>query len=274
MTENSPEFIPAIKSLLKTAAKAILEVYGSDDFSTETKADNSPLTRADTVSNSIIIGGLKPITPEIPVISEETCHLPYEERKLFREVWILDPIDGTREFVSRNGEFCISLALIRNTRPVAGFILEPVTGDFWYAVAGNGSYCERNNTKISLPSTNRHDKIIITRSRSHHNELEKEWIKKIESSFPTKTIIQGSAIKFCRLAEGSASVYPKFGAINEWDVAAGDIILEEAGGKIVETVSGNLPQYNKPDLKIPHFIAFASGISPTSLALKGKARSV
>lgn len=260
MTEKQPGFITEIQSLLNKAADAILEVYRSNDFSTEVKADNSPLTRADTISNNIIVQGLKTITPEIPVISEETCHLPYDERKLFKEVWILDPIDGTKEFVSRNDEFCICLALVRNTRPVAGFILAPVTGDFWYAIEGEGSYCEKNNTKSRLPIMQPKDKIIITRSRSHHNETEKEWIKKIESAHQTETIIQGSAIKFCRLAEGLASVYPKFGSINEWDVAAGDIILSEAGGKIVETGTGTVPQYNKPDLKLPHFIAYAPGV--------------
>jgi 3'(2'), 5'-bisphosphate nucleotidase len=259
MTENNPAFVPAIKSLLEKAAKAILEVYRSDNFSTELKADNSPLTRADTISNNIIVQGLKTITPEIPVISEETCHLPYEERKLFREVWILDPIDGTKEFVSRNDEFCICLALVRNTRPVAGFILAPVTGELWYAIEGEGSYCERNNTTIRLPLMKPTGKITITRSRSHHNEAEKEWIKKIESAHKTEIIIQGSAIKFCRLAEGNSSVYPKFGSINEWDVAAGDIILSEAGGKIIETGTGTVPHYNKPDLKLPHFIAYAPG---------------
>jgi len=269
MTEKNPGFVPAIKSLLEKAAKAILEVYGSDNFSTETKPDNSPLTRADTLSNNIIIGGLKTITPEIPVISEETCHLPYEERKRFTEVWILDPIDGTKEFVSRNDEFCICLALVRNTRPVAGFILAPVTGEFWYAIEGEGSFCETNNTTTRLPFRNKTEKIIITRSRSHHNEAEKEWIKKIESAYKTETIIQGSAIKFCRLAEGTSSVYPKFGSINEWDVAAGDIILSEAGGKILETITGTVPHYNKPDLKIPHFIAFAPGIDATSMVVSG-----
>jgi len=258
--ELSSEFVPQVKALLNKAASAIMEVYNSGDFSTVEKGDHSPLTRADTISNNIIIAGLKTITPEIAVISEETSHLPYDERKLFKEVWILDPIDGTKEFVSRNDEFCICLALIRNTRPVAGFILAPVTGEFWYAIDGEGAYCEKNNTKCRLPIQNATDKIKITRSRSHHNDMEGAWIRKIEESHQAETIIQGSAIKFCRLAEGTASVYPKFGSINEWDVAAGDIILTEAGGTIIETVSGNIPEYNKPDLKLPFFFAYARGV--------------
>jgi 3'(2'), 5'-bisphosphate nucleotidase len=259
MTEINPNFIPSVTALLRKAALAILEVYHSEDFSTTSKADNSPLTRADTLSNKIIIEGLKSFSPDIPVISEETSHLPYPERKLFSEVWILDPIDGTREFVSRNGEFCISLALVRHNRPVAGFILAPTTNELWYAIKGGGAYCEKNNSTARLPLVKPGRKLLVTRSRSHHNETEKIWIDKLAEKYPAEIIIQGSAIKFCRLAGGNASVYPKFGSINEWDVAAGDIILSEAGGIILETESGERPLYNKESLKQPHFVAWAAG---------------
>jgi 3'(2'), 5'-bisphosphate nucleotidase len=253
--------ISDIKLLLKKASASILEVYHSGIYSVQQKADFSPLTLADTISNSIIINGLKSITPDIPVISEETLHLSYEERSLFKEVWILDPIDGTREFVSGNGEFCISLALIRDNRPVFGFILAPVTGELWYAIKGEGAFREKDGEIIRLPIREApSDNIVITISRSHHNDAEKAWIDNITRLHESQVLTQGSAIKFCKLAEGVASVYPKFGSINEWDIAAGDMILTEVGGEVVETLSGREPRYNKPDLKQPFFIAYAPGI--------------
>jgi 3'(2'), 5'-bisphosphate nucleotidase len=290
--------IKEISALLTVASAAIMEIYESGSFSVSQKDDHSPLTRADLASNAIINKGLQRITPDIPVISEETLHLPYKERRHFKEVWILDPIDGTREFVNRNGEFCISLALIKDGSPVAGFIMAPVTGELWYALEGQGAWYVTEGNAIRLPLTGSDTgdgdgdasstsictgsgsgndtisvtnpgicydteirrKIIITRSRSHHNDKEKEWIDRIIDIFGAVTVIQGSALKFCRLAEGSTSVYPKFGPINEWDVAAGDIILRESGGEIVEVTGGVMPIYNKPDLKQPHFIAYARGI--------------
>jgi 3'(2'), 5'-bisphosphate nucleotidase len=255
----SHESVTAIKLLLRNAAEAIMEVYNSS-FTVHLKSDDSPVTRADMISNKIITDGLKLITPGVPVISEETSILPYEERRLFKDLWILDPLDGTREFVKKNGEFCISLALVNCGRPVAGFIYAPVSGELWYALKGSGSYREKDHSIVQLPFDANDGVMKIVISRSHHNETEKEWIEKIAATHNAETIIQGSAIKFCRLAESTVSVYPKFGSINEWDVAAGDIILEEAGGIIIETATGKPPRYNKPALKQPHFIACARGI--------------
>lgn len=272
--------IKEISKLLSEASAAIMEIYESGSFSISQKADHSPLTRADLASNAIITKGLSRITPGIPIISEESLHLPYEERRHFREVWILDPIDGTREFVNRNGEFCISLALIMEGSPVAGFIMAPVTGELWYALEGQGAWYVKDGKAVRLPlartdteqsagicsdndtgaGTGNSRRILITISRSHHNEREKEWIDIIIDRFGAATVIQGSALKFCRLAEGASSVYPKLGSINEWDVAAGDIILRESGGEIREVTGGEMPKYNKPDLKQPHFIAYARGI--------------
>jgi 3'(2'), 5'-bisphosphate nucleotidase len=259
MTEKDPLFILKITTLLRKASAAIMDVYASGNFDTHTKIDQSPLTRADIISNKIITSGLSEITPNIPVISEETKHLPYEVRKMYSEVWIIDPIDGTREFVSQNGEFCICLALIRERRPVAGFILAPVTGELWYAIQGEGAWLVKDSLKTRLPIHYPGETKLILRSRSHHNSAEKEWLEKYRSKYNAEVIIQGSAIKFCRLAEGNASVYPKFGPINEWDIAAGDIILREAGGKITEVETGEEPLYNKESLIQPFFIA--SGVN-------------
>ncbi|HSL86812.1 MAG TPA: 3'(2'),5'-bisphosphate nucleotidase CysQ [Bacteroidales bacterium] len=248
-----------VKPVLEMASKAVLGVYSSGDPETKSKNDGSPVTRADYASNIIITGELEKLFPDIPIITEESPLLNYESRKNYDLVWILDPLDGTKEFLNRTGEFCISLALISHNRPVAGFILAPTTNELWYAVKGKGAYCEINNSTARLPLVKPGRKLLITRSRSHHNETEKIWIDKLAEKYPSEIIIQGSAIKFCRLAGGNASVYPKFGSINEWDVAAGDIILSEAGGIILETESGERPLYNKESLKQPHFVAWAAG---------------
>lgn len=255
MKEKESSFIPGITALLRKAGEAVMDIYKAGDYNTESKADDTPLTKADKISNLIITEGLKIITPEIPVISEESRLLPYKTRKQYHEVWILDPIDGTREFVDQNGEFCICLALVRGRRPVAGFILAPETGELWYAIEGLGAFKQAGGKTSRLPLQDPPNPPVILISRSHHNETERKWIEKIKAEQNADVSIQGSAIKFCRLAEGKASLYPKFGAINEWDVAAGDIILKEAGGSITETESGKEPIYNKESLVQPYFIA-------------------
>jgi 3'(2'), 5'-bisphosphate nucleotidase len=261
MIFDAAEHKRQITEILSEASDAVMSVYRSDNFNTEAKADNSPITRADRLSNSIIIDGLSALSPSIPVISEETTHIPYQSRKDYGELWIVDPLDGTREFVNRNGEFCICLALISGRRPVAGFIIAPVTGELWYAFRGRGAWKVFDGTQIRLPLRQGPIPPVVLVSRSHHNDAEKEWIRKYSATSEAMVTIQGSAIKFCRLAEGSGTVYPKFGPINEWDVAAGDIILSEAGGEIIEIVSGKNPVYNKESLIQPHFIARSSSIS-------------
>ncbi len=249
----------AIIDTLKDAAEKILNVYYSSSPDVRLKGDGSPVTLADTSSNDVIRGRLSALTPGIPVISEEDSVIPYSERKRFNAVWILDPLDGTREFVSHNGEFCICLALVRDRRPVAGFILAPVTGDLWYAFEGKGSFHEKDRVITRLPLEAPPSTPVVLVSRSHHNSAEREWIEKYVARTGAGVLTLGSALKFCRLAEGRATVYPKFGAINEWDVAAGDIILKEAGGSITETVSGKEPVYNKESLVQPYFVARSKG---------------
>jgi len=247
--------------ILSRASEAIMTVYRSESFSTETKADNSPITRADRFSNTVIINGLSELTPGIPVISEETALVTYPERGEYNEVWILDPLDGTREFVTRNDEFCICLALVREGRPVAGFIMAPVTGDLWYAFEGKGSFHEKEGIATRLPMQSPPSPPIVLVSRSHHNSAEKEWIAKYVARTGSEVHSLGSALKFCRLAEGRATIYPKFGPINEWDIAAGDIILTEAGGEIIEKNSQQRPHYNKESLVQPHFVAKSDKLS-------------
>jgi 3'(2'), 5'-bisphosphate nucleotidase len=247
--------IPSIITLLRKAGREILSVYNSKNFGTKIKEDQSPVTIADLAADEIIKKGLLKITPSIPVFSEETKDVPFEVRSLWNPLWILDPLDGTKEFIAMNGEFCISLALISDNKPVAGFIYAPVANEFWYAIKGAGAFKIVVGSHIKLPLNKRDGPYLIIISRSHFNQKEQSWIDKFTATNGAETKIQGSAIKFCRIAEGNADLYLKFGLINEWDVAAGDLIISEAGGEMIELSSESSPVYNKRDYLQPHFIS-------------------
>ena len=250
----------AISDLLKKAGREIMIIYNSNDFGTRMKEDNSPVTRADLAADRIIKEGLESITPGVNVFSEETKDVDYSIRSAWDPVWILDPIDGTREFIARNGEFCISLALSSGKKIIAGFIYSPVTGELWYAFRGKGAWKIKDDLKSRMPSGHTSGPYQVNISRSHFTEKEEAWINKLKKTHEIIIDIYGSAIKFCMIADGVSDIYPKFSRIHEWDIAAGHLILEEAGGAIVETGSGNAPVYNKESYYQPAFIAFSSRI--------------
>jgi len=249
-------------SLLEKAGDKIMEVYTGGNFKTTIKEDNSPVTQADLASDKIIKAGLAEITPGINVFSEETKDVSYSERSMWDPLWILDPLDGTKEFITGNGEFCISLALIEAKRPVAAFIYSPVSKTLWYAVSGSGAYRIFEGEQTRLPIVNRTGTYRINISRSHHSDKEAAWIERFSIGIEIETEITGSAIKFCKIAEGVSDIYPKFSLIHEWDIAAGHLILEESGGGIIETETCKPPVYNKEDYHQQPFIAFGARIDP------------
>jgi 3'(2'), 5'-bisphosphate nucleotidase len=261
----TPKNITDITNLLKNAGKEILRIYHNGDFQTRLKEDQSPVTIADIASDSIIKKGLKEITPSVPVFSEETKEIAYEIRSSWNPLWILDPLDGTKEFIGLNGEFCICLALVKDGKPFAGFIYAPITNEFWYALSDKGAYKIEAERCYKLPLHVHEGPVVIIASRSHHSKNEEIWIENFQKKHDSIISIQGSAIKFCRIAEGNADIYPKFGLINEWDVAAGNIIVEESGGKMVELLTGLSPCYNKKDYVQPHFIVTGSRLKELSL---------
>jgi 3'(2'), 5'-bisphosphate nucleotidase len=248
--------IPNILALLEKAGREIMTVYREGNFKTRLKEDDSPVTLADMTSDNIIKSGLADITPGVNVFSEETKDVSFSERSLWNPLWILDPLDGTKEFIARNDEFCISLALIENKIPVAGFIYAPVFKITWYAIKGEGAFRIIKGLKERLPLAEGTGPFRINISRSHHSGKEADWIKKFSIGNETVTEICGSAIKFCRIAEGLSDIYPKFSLIHEWDIAAGHLIIEESGGRFIETATGKPPLYNKEDYHQPPFIAF------------------
>jgi 3'(2'), 5'-bisphosphate nucleotidase len=252
--------ISAIIVLLENAGKKILEVYYSNDFKTRVKEDDTPVTKADLASDKHIKAGLNTITPEINVFSEETKEIDYQIRSKWNPLWILDPLDGTKEFIARNNEFCISLALISDREPVAGFIHAPVTNETWIALKGQGAYRLAEGKKVKLPFLTPSGAYRINISRTHHSEKESEWIERFKEQHDAVISIYGSAVKFCKIAEGISDIYPKFSLIHEWDIAAGHLIIEESGGVLIETATLKPPVYNKKEYFQPPFIAFGARV--------------
>lgn len=222
------------------AGQKILEVYNSEIESQEieSKADNSPLTLADRLANEIICESLAKLYPTIPIISEEIQLPDYEQRKNWNRFWLVDPLDGTKEFVKRNGQFTVNIALIENGVPVLGVIQVPVSGEVYFADK-NGAFVWRNNIKNQIKVSNKRIDLIAVGSSSHASSGDINVL----SDFPiTSHVAMGSSLKFCLIAEGKADIYYREGPTMEWDTAAGEAILIGAGGS-VEGI-----KYNKPIL--------------------------
>ncbi|MDX1685451.1 MAG: 3'(2'),5'-bisphosphate nucleotidase CysQ [Saprospiraceae bacterium] len=237
------------------ASEAILEVYESPDFEVRIKSDDSPLTIADEKSNNIIVSALKQSYPDIPIISEESRQMEYEERKDFELFFLVDPLDGTKEFIKRNGEFTVNIALCRNHKVIAGVVLVPASNEVYYAAEGFGAYkgpFEDRKRLRAAPFHRGDEGLVVAISRSHPSEAVRKFIDALDNP---STLATGSSLKFLKLAEGKAHLYPRLGPTMEWDTAAAQIILEEAGGSVL-TWEGNAPlKYNKEDLLNPYFIA-------------------
>ncbi len=254
-----------------TAGEAILEIYASG-FSVEQKEDRSPLTLADKRSHEIIANKLKSgQAHRLPVLSEEGRNIPYEERKAWDCYWLVDPLDGTKEFIRRNGEFTVNIALMEKDRPVMGVVLLPVKDIVYFASEGTGAFrltgASEINNGVTLEEIKRKAMSINTiskttkrpytviASRSHLSDETSSFIETIRNEYgEIKIISAGSSLKFCLVAEGTADVYPRFGPTMEWDTAAGQAIVELAGGTVHNHETGQPLRYNKENLLNPWFI--------------------
>ena len=250
------ELTEAATAIAREAAEKILAVYATD-FEVRNKTDRSPLTRADMASHDVICNRLAALTPDIPVLSEESAHIPYATRKTWEQYWLVDPLDGTREFIKRNGEFTVNIALIRNNYPVLGVIYAPVKDLCYYAARNEGAYRQGNGAAdLRLRTkTSRADSLVIAGSRSHGNKRQQAFIRKMGDR--VETIAIGSSLKFCLVAEGTADIYARFGPTSEWDSAAGQCIVEEAGGMVTDTGFRRLRYNAKDSLINPDFLVFA-----------------
>ncbi len=247
------ELLQLATQAAEAACKEITDVYNSGDFQTEAKGDNSPLTLADKRAHIAIVSILR--SSNLPVLSEEGKYIPYEERKHWKRFWLVDPLDGTKEFLKRNGEFTVNIALIENQKPIVGVVAIPVNGDVFYAQQGMGAFVKRNGRIIVLPKRSPIDRkksrIRVVASRSHMNEETQTFIQSL--SEPT-LVSQGSSLKFMLLAEGKADVYPRFAPTMEWDTAAAHAIVNEAGISVFQKDTAIPLLYNKQDLLNPYFI--------------------
>lgn len=243
-------------NLAQEAGEACMKYFGHD-FKIDYKSDESPVTLADIEANQIIISGLA--KTGIPVISEESENLCYDERKDLVEFWIVDPLDGTKQFVNGEDEFTVNIALIRNNQTVEGIVYAPAKSQVYYGAVGVGAEMLDLRTGINtkLICENQSDyKLNVVASKSHLNAQTMRFLALLMDKFEdVYTVNSGSSLKFCAVAEGSANVYPRIGSINEWDIAAGHAVLKAAGGNVIDLLTGDEVKYNGETLKTPDYIA-------------------
>lgn len=244
--------------IVDQAAESILKIYNTP-FNKEIKQDNSPVTKADQKSNKIIIEGLQLITPEFPIISEESKFESYDKRKAYKQCWIVDPLDGTKEFINHNGEFSINIALCADQEIILGIVMAPVSGEIAWAIKGEGAFLkEKNGRVVKLRCgdfCSEQEKLRVVTSRSHLSTKTKQLINELNNPILIK---KGSSWKFILIASNQADYYPRPGTTMEWDTAAPQIILEEAGGTVCSIKDNKRLVYNKENLKNPEFIAKGS----------------
>ncbi len=240
--------------IVARAGEAIMKVYG-EGFSVQHKEDDSPLTLADLESQRVILEGLTALTPDIPILSEESAQAPWEERRLWRELWVVDPLDGTREFVKRNGEFTVNIALVVEHEPVLGIVAAPARGLLYWGAAGLGAFSHhRGAAEIPIRVSPPQDPLRIVGSRSHASPDTAAYLARLRPHVITGI---GSSLKFCLVAEGKADLYPRFGPTSEWDTAAGQALLEAAGGHVTR-LDGHRLRYNcRASVLNGDFLAFS-----------------
>ena len=245
--------------IAEAAGAVILDVYkASEGMVIEKKADDSPLTIADQKANRIICDRLEQLDPLFPIVSEENKEIPYETRKNFEYSWLVDPLDGTKEFIKRNGEFTVNIALVHEGRTVLGVVYIPVTNETFWAAKGEGAYQRIDATDKPLHAASFKMKdagLKLVCSRSHLNDETQTFVDGFESP---ELVSRGSSLKFLILAQGEAHIYPRLAPTMEWDTGAAQIILEEAGGKVISAATNNALDYNKENLRNPHFIAYGA----------------
>jgi 3'(2'), 5'-bisphosphate nucleotidase len=255
-TENDKlaGLLEPVAELAQQAGEKILVVYNSDEFSVEEKADKSPLTAADLASHHAIVDGLTALTPDIPILSEESASLPYTERSLWQTYWLVDPLDGTREFIKRNGEFTVNIALIEDGVSVLSVVYVPVTGVSYLACKGQGAFKqeagERRAIKVRKLGTG---PLMVVGSRSHRGESLNQFLEKLGEH---DMVGMGSSLKLCLVAEGAADIYPRLGLTSEWDTAAAQCVVEQAGGYVTDTSMQPLRYNTKDSLLNPFFLVF------------------
>jgi 3'(2'), 5'-bisphosphate nucleotidase len=239
-----------VKDIARDAGAAIMDIYRSNDFDVQKKADDSPLTKADLAAHNIICEGLRALDIQYPVISEESSDISWAQRKHWCRYWLVDPLDGTKEFIKRNDEFTVNIALIEKGVPILGVVYAPALDAMYTGERDRGAFL--NDKAISV-ATQEPEALRVVGSRSHPSQETTDWLDAMGK--PYEMLAVGSSLKFCLVAEGKADIYPRLGPTSEWDTAAAHAVLSAAGGE-VKTLNGEPLLYNqKADYLNPHFVA-------------------
>jgi 3'(2'), 5'-bisphosphate nucleotidase len=254
------DLIDPLTSIAEQASAAIMHIYKKEDFGVQIKLDDSPVTLADIKANEIICDGLDKLHIQFPYISEENMEIPYETRSQYEYFWLIDPLDGTKEFMKRNGEFTINIALIHKDKPILGVVAAPALNEIYFAVKGCGAFMEKGNItcRLQCSSYSEDDENLrIPCSQSHINQDTRNFIAQYKNAtmYP-----RGSALKFMMIANAEADLYPRLAPTMEWDTAAPQIIVEEAGGKVINYDTQLTMKYNKESLVNPGFVVYSNQI--------------
>lgn len=251
-------------AIARAAGNAIMQVYHSDDAGITHKSDDSPLTRADLAAHQVIVAGLATLNPRYPILSEEAADIAYAERGTWTRYWLVDPLDGTKEFIKRNGEFTVNIALIENGMPILGVVYAPVLDVCYYGSVGEGAFVQRGAAVAQAIHTvvaAENETIKVVASRSHSDERTAALLQKLGT---VECISMGSSLKLCLVAEGAAHFYPRLGPTMEWDTAAAHAVVNAAGGKVCRA-DGSVLSYNKENLLNPEFFVMAQSKQANSL---------
>lgn len=256
--ESTPQVSQAllddIAAIAVKAGEAIMAVYGREEIAVDRKGDDSPLTAADLAAHKIISAALAELTPDIPLLSEESEHIPWEVRRQWRRFWLVDPLDGTKEFINRNGEFTVNIALIQGGEPVLGVVHVPVTGVTYLGAREIGAWCERDGQRQPIRVRTIGSPVVMVASRRHGAEQVEALEAEMRQRFgPVTRTSMGSSLKLCLVAAGEADIYPRLAPTSEWDTAAAQAVVEAAGGVVVDTRLTPLA-YQKENLLNPHFL--------------------
>jgi 3'(2'), 5'-bisphosphate nucleotidase len=266
MTLDLAQLAPQVVQLAERAAAAILTVYESD-FAVEHKDDRSPLTAADLAAHRILVEGLAALVADVPVLSEESAGIAWATRSRWSRYWLVDPLDGTREFVKRNGEFTVNVALIEDHRPILGVVQTPVGGELATAWRGGGTWIGKPGAKARRVTTRKRSApLVVAGSRSHASERETELLARLGHC--TKLPL-GSSLKFMRIAAAEADLYLRLGPTSEWDTAAGQCVLEEAGGVVLDLRAEPLRYNTRDSLINPDFVAIGDAAADWSALFSG-----
>ncbi|GAB5477344.1 MAG: 3'(2'),5'-bisphosphate nucleotidase CysQ [Marinobacter nauticus] len=243
--------LPDVIKIADEASEKVLHIYQSD-FKVNYKEDHSPITAADIASHDIIVKGLRQISRDIPILSEEGAEIPWEERKKWRRFWLIDPIDGTKDFTQRTGEFTVNIAMIEDGEPVMGVVTAPALKEAFWGIRGEGAHMRDRTGRVHrIRVAEPKETLRVVASKNHLNEETRAFIEALGSH---ETVQAGSSLKFCRIAEGHADIYPRMAPTSEWDTAAAHAVLVAAGGK-VQTPEGQPLVYGKENILNPNFIA-------------------